>query len=428
MRSLRARLILAFALLGGLTAAAVAGTMYVRARNIVLEKAQSAAVAAFTEKVGRMTVLDPDELSDRDSAGMILRVGRPPDGSLGLDVPADLRTRVLGGVVAWQRVIDGGQPVLVIGMRVSDVEFYTSRDLGAEEDGIRQLALLAWLIGGCSLLPAAALALVAARAVLRPVRELRGAAGRLGDGDLGSRVEVRGADELAAVAETFNAMADKLAKQVADARRFVADVSHELRTPLAAMTAVADVLDEEAAALTEDAGRAARLVSRETHNLTRLVDDLVEISRFDAGSAVLTLDEVDVAAAVSATLRVRGWSGLETDLAPVTARVDPRRLDVIVANLVGNALRHGAPPVTLTLRDEPGRVIITVADRGPGLDPAVLPHVFDRFYKADTARTRSAGSGLGLAIARENALLHGGDLHAANRPGGGALFTLRLPS
>jgi two-component system sensor histidine kinase MtrB len=214
----------------------------------------------------------------------------------------------------------------------------------------------------------------------------------------------------------------------ADARRFVADVSHELRTPLAAMTAVTDILDEEADRLPPDSAAAVRLVSQETHNLTRLVNDLMEITRFDSGAAALASDEVDVAEAVRATLRARGWvSSVEANLPSVTARVDTRRLDVIVANLVGNALRHGAPPVTVTLTADGEWLTIEVTDRGPGLELTALPHVFDRFYKADSARARSEGSGLGLAIAWENARLHGGMLTAGNVEGGGAVFTLRLP-
>ena len=195
------------------------------------------------------------------------------------------------------------------------------------------------------------------------------------------------------------------------------------------MTAVPDVLDDEAQRLPGDAGQAARLVSGETHKLTRLVDDLIEVSRFDAGTATLVLDDVDVAEAIRATLRARGWSDrVLTDL-PVgdVVRLDPRRLDVIVANLVSNALRHGAPPVSVRARVRQDQVDIEVGDSGPGLAPDVLPHVFDRFYKADTARARSEGSGLGLAIARENARLHGGGLSAANRPEGGVVFTVHLP-
>jgi two-component system sensor histidine kinase MtrB len=216
----------------------------------------------------------------------------------------------------------------------------------------------------------------------------------------------------------------------ADARRFVADVSHELRTPLAAMNAVTDVLDEDAEQLPPDTAVAARLVSAETRRLTRLVQELIEISRFDAGRAELRREELDVATAVTDTLAARGWEAgaeLVTDLpAGITARLDRRRLDIVVANLVGNALRHGAPPVEVVLRRELGDVVLTVTDHGPGIPAEVLPKVFDRFTKADSARARSEGSGLGLSIARENARLHGGDIVAANT-GTGARFELRLP-
>jgi two-component system sensor histidine kinase MtrB len=111
----------------------------------------------------------------------------------------------------------------------------------------------------------------------------------------------------------------------------------------------------------------------------------------------------------------------------ILLRVDRRRLDVIVANLVGNALRHGAPPVRVVVSESGERVRIEVTDRGPGLPAHVVPRVFDRFYKADAARTRTPGSGLGLAIALENARLHGGELTAGNAGGGGARFVLSLP-
>jgi two-component system sensor histidine kinase MtrB len=221
----------------------------------------------------------------------------------------------------------------------------------------------------------------------------------------------------------------------ANARRFVADVSHELRTPLAAMTAVTDTLDEEAANLDGDAATAAGLVGAETRRLATLVENLIEITRFDAGRAELHLDdEVDVATAVTATLTARGWTDEVATALPagVTAVLDRRRLDVIVANLVGNALRHGAPPVTVTAgaeTDPDGAewIRVTVADHGAGLPPEIAPHVFERFYKADAARARSDGSGLGLAIALENARLHGGTIEAGNGARGGAAFALRLP-
>lgn len=456
---LRARLLLAFALLSVLTTAAVAGVSYVQARNLILQQAQDAAVQAMTTRLKTVYPLrdpapGPAELDDiagvvTDRESSALAIYHDAQSRTGLEageIPAELRRAVAGGELAWQRVRRGGTPMLIIGTpllatgpgdgtRPTGIEVYTERSLLAEQGSIEQLAGRARLIGGGALVLAIVVALLAARGVLRPVRELGDAARRLGDGDLSTRIAVRGSDELAGVARTFNTTAARLEEQVerlrgmeADARRFVADVSHELRTPLAAVTAVADMLEEDADRLPADLGAAARLVGRETHNLTRLVNDLIEISRFDSGAAKLALDEVDLADVVRATLRTRGWSEqVEVALPAVPARIDARRVDVIVANLVGNALRHGAPPVSVRLRGDAEWAVLEVRDHGPGLGSAIAPHVFDRFYKADTARTRSEGSGLGLAIARENALLHRGSLAAGNSDEGGAVFTLRLP-
>src|ERR1700733_12535759 len=156
-------------------------------------------------------------------------------------------------------------------------------------------------------------------------------------------------------------MASALEDKVADleqlearARQFVGDVSHELRTPLTAMTAVVGILHEHPG-LTGDAAAAAGLVRQEVQHLNRLVEDLIEISRFDAGTAQLVTDEMDVANAVGRCLRARGWSEVRTEVpAGLTARLDRRRFDVILANLVGNALRHGGPPGAVQARIESG--------------------------------------------------------------------------
>jgi len=286
------------------------------------------------------------------------------------------------------------------------------------------------------------LALAASRRVLLPVRRLARAAERMSGGDLSVRIEPRGRDELARLVTSFNGMASALEDKVAElrrmearARQFAGDVSHELRTPLTAMTAVTDVLGEnEAAGLTGDAAAAARLVCQEVFHLNRLVDDLIEISRFDTGTAQLVTDETDIALAIARCLRARAWENVGTSApAGLTVRLDRRRFDVIVANLIGNALGHGGPPVTVTAGLQPDGqggeyLAVGVRDHGPGLPPAAIPHVFDRFYKADTARARSEGSGLGLAIAWENARLHGGHIEAGNHPDGGAAFTVILPA
>ncbi|MFB4278441.1 ATP-binding protein [Nonomuraea sp. MTCD27] len=470
---LRTRLLFAFALLCVVTAAAVAGGIYVQARTAILQRTQDATVQAMKSRVQalyplRTSTPGPEELDDiaaavpdqnsvefavavyREMHSPVPPPGRWRPGGRVLDltvISPELRRVVADGGLAWQRVVWEGMPWLIVGTplliaepdhrtRVSGIEVYAARSLLSEQRSIDELAARAWATGGVALAFAVALALLATRSVLRPVRELGRAARLLGEGEMRTRIAVSGSDELADVARTFNNTAAELERHVkqlremeADARRFVADVSHELRTPLAALTAVADVLDEEAAQLPEPAGRAARLVSQETLNLTALVNDLIEISRFDSGVAALALNEIDVAELVRATLRTRGWSErADTELPPgVTARLDPRRVDVILANLVGNALRHGEPPVSVRLSADPHWIALEVRDHGPGLDEAVLPHVFDRFYKANAARARSEGSGLGLAIARENARLHRGDLTVTNAPDGGAVFTLRLP-
>jgi two-component system, OmpR family, sensor histidine kinase MtrB len=271
--------------------------------------------------------------------------------------------------------------------------------------------------------------------VLRPLRRLGRAARSLGAGDLGARVQVRGRDELADVARAFNESAASLEYTVrelrrmeANARRFAADVSHELRTPIAAMTAVTDVLEEDAAGLPADTGTAAMLIAGQTRRLNTLVEDLLEISRMDAGTADLVEDEVPLADLVRECVTTRGWADRVVVEMPTGLRVrlDPRRFDIIIANLVGNALLHGAPPVRITAR--PG-LEVRVIDQGQGIPDDLLPHVFDRFFKADPSRSAGqGGSGLGLAIAQANAELHGGHIEVANAPGGGAVFTVRIPA
>ncbi|MVO86586.1 HAMP domain-containing protein [Streptomyces sp. p1417] len=462
---LRVRLVLAFVLVALVSAVTATALAYRESRTAVLQRKQDAVRTDFKNRVEQAAA---DFDVPADEVALTRLAGGVADGLGGEDtfVVATYRSRTatsdasadrsritpeLRAAVrtrnrmSFQRVERHGRPYLAIGTPVtfdgaapSGLDVYAVTSMRAESedtaglldavrDGIVPVVLLA-----------AVLALLAAGTVLRPVRELGRATRRHAAGDLGTRVRVRGRDELAALARDFNETAAALEASVAElreqdarAKRFVADVSHELRTPLTAMTMVATVLDEDADALPPDTAHAARTVSAETARLARLVDDLMEMSRFDSGAARLHLTATDLAEAVRTTLSLRALTGhVRTELpAGVRAMVDRRRVDVIVANLVGNALRHGAAPVTLALTTDPAGdwLTIEVADRGPGLPPEILAHVFDRFYKADTARTRSEGSGLGTAIALENARLHGGTIEAADRPGGGAVFTLRLP-
>lgn len=275
---------------------------------------------------------------------------------------------------AFQRVEADGDPYLTIGMPAvfthkelrepTGLVFYALMPLTSERDTVDAMVDAAKQGAVPGLAIAVIPALLAARGVLRPVRDMRRAAQRLGRGHLDTRIEVRGADELAGLARTFNETARALEQSVSElrdaevrARRFAADVSHELRTPLAGMLAVTEVLDEDAAHLDPDTAKALRLISAETGKLAVLVEDLMEMSRFDARAAELNLDDVDIAVAVTKTLERRHWDdGRVTTRLPheVRARLDPRRFDVVLANLVGNALKHGGAPVTVTVDARPG--------------------------------------------------------------------------
>jgi two-component system, OmpR family, sensor histidine kinase MtrB len=458
-RGLRARLLVAFVLATVLGAAAAAWSSVGSASTALVAATQQGFAATVAGRVGAVTAQlahPPDRAAlDRlraavgPDAVVTYRDLRSADGTAPDLVTDALRAAVgTGDRLVTERVEAGDRRWLLVGAPValtapdgsrtpSGIEVYAARDLTDVERQIDDLARSAAGTAALVLPAAVLLALLAAGSVLRPVRELRDTARRLAAGDLGARSPPRGADELAELTATINGMAESLRVSMgemermrADARRFAADVSHELRTPLSTLTAVVEVLAEAAEEVADaDARESARLAITETHRLVRLVEDLMEVSRFDAGTVRLRAEEVDVADAVRDCLRARGWLDRVELLGAggIVARVDRRRVDVVVANLVANALRHGEPPVRVRV-SAPGEVVLVeVLDRGPGLPEHVRAHAFDRFFKADAARTRTPGSGLGLAIARENARLHGGDITADAAPGGGARFVLRLP-
>ncbi|WP_329152277.1 HAMP domain-containing histidine kinase [Streptomyces sp. NBC_01456] len=467
-RGLRTRLVVAFLLVSAVSALTTAVLTYQQARTAILDRAQDSAVHGLRDQVGSLAPDLPARPTASDLRTLTLQLDRAGGarnwhtaaavrgGALvaattpAPAVPAALRRAASsadGAVV--QRFHRGGDPQLAIALPVASADrpskpsglvVYASFSLAPEQRDVTSLVAAARAgvlpVVLVSLVPA----LLAARRVLRPVRQLRSATENMAAGALDTRIEVTGEDELADLGRTFNTMAatlqadaTTLRRMEAGARRFAADVSHEMRTPLAAMTAVTGVLDEDAASgrLDPETSEALTLVADETRHLARMVEDLMEISRLDAGAAVLHLDEIDVGELVGKTLALRHWQDRVEVAVPdgLRARLDPRRIDVVLANLLGNALRHGGSSVPVRLRARAGEdaLVLTVADGGAGIPEELLPHVFDRFTKGDAARTRSEGSGLGLAIAAENARLHGGTLTAANVPDGGAVFTLTLP-
>jgi two-component system sensor histidine kinase MtrB len=343
------------------------------------------------------------------------------------------------GEIGYQWLTLGGAPALVVGGRLpeTDALFYFVHDAATIESALSALRI--GLLAGSLLL--IVVALVAARAVARgvlaPVEEASRAAERIERGDLSARVPVASADEFGDWAETFNRMAASLEETIgrledaqAHNRRFVADVSHELRTPLAALVAEASVLREDLDAMPAGSRRAGELLVADIGRLRTLVDDLMEISRFDAGAEQVVAEPVDLDELVRVVTSARLPEAVRsTPAGLVVVESDPRRIERIVGNLLDNAREHaaGAPAeVSVGLGGDGASAVVAVADRGPGIAPDQLSHVFDRFYKADPSR-HGGSSGLGLAIAAEHARLLGGELTAANREGGGLRVELRLP-
>jgi two-component system, OmpR family, sensor histidine kinase MtrB len=350
---------------------------------------------------------------------------------------APLRAIVARGDIGYQWVRLGDRTRLVVGGRLPPTgpDFYFVHDATSIEDALAQLRLAL----GVGSLVLALLALVAARLaarrVLAPVEAAGRAAERIERGDLSARVPVTSRDEFGAWAMRFNRMAAALDESIgrlrqsqAQNRQFVADVSHELRTPLSALVAEASIIREHLGALPPEARRAGELLTTDVARLRTLVDELMELSRFDAAAEHVDAEPVDLVTMVRTIATARlPEAHLALPAGPVVVATERRRLERIVGNLLDNAREHaGAAGVEVELLQGADQVIVAVADRGPGVPPDRLGRIFERFYKADPSR-RSGSSGLGLAIAAEHAQLLGGTLTAANRPEGGLRIELRLP-
>ncbi|WP_193611245.1 sensor histidine kinase [Nocardioides lijunqiniae] len=285
------------------------------------------------------------------------------------------------------------------------------------------------LLAGAVLLVILIVCAVLARSVVLPMRRLATAAQRAGDGDLSARVPDRRGDEFGEVAYAFNQMADRRQELEEARRRLVSDVSHELRTPL---TNVRGWLEAAQDGLVEPDERLISSLHEETLHLQRLVDDLHDLALGDAGELRLEREVIDlthfvaqVADAFGAAAHTAGLT-LEVDAAPgATMSADPVRLRQAAGNLVANALRHTPPGGVIRVIGAPDRIVVT--DTGEGIPAADLPHVFDRFTRADPSRTRATGgSGLGLAIVRQIAEAHGGSVEIASEPGTGTRVTVRV--
>ena len=377
----------------------------------------------------------------------------PPSTTLAIRdaVSAAMRDSVEGGVAqSWQFVaLPDGTPGVVVGTSLDlgvagPYELYFVYPLTAEQ---QTLTLIQRVLGlGAGMLVALVVFMTwwVTNQAVRPVRDAARVASRLAEGRLSERMKVRGSDEMATLARTFNEMAESLQRQITRMeelsrlqRRFVSDVSHELRTPLTTVRMASDVLYDARADFPPEVARSAELLSGQLDRFETLLADLLEISRIDAGAARLEFEDISLADIVRDEVEAMSHaaSNLKVELrvwvrdGEHVASMDRPRVGRIVRNLLSNAIEHAQErPVDIGIASNGRAVAVVVRDYGIGLTPQQVERVFDRFWRADAARARTmGGTGLGLSIAREDARLHGGKLEAWGSPGKGASFRLLLP-
>jgi two-component system, OmpR family, sensor histidine kinase MtrB len=372
----------------------------------------------------------------------------------GVPIPVELVDAARQDGFVDQRVeltVDGQTPTLylVVGRELTQkwgkVELFYLFPLDQEVALASDFGNIITATGVALVIMLALVAYLVTRMVVSPVRVAARTAQRLSNGLLDQRMEVNGEDDLAALAASFNQMAENLQRHILRLedmsrlqRRFTSDVSHELRTPLTTVRMAADLIFNERDQFDPPVARSAELLQAELDRFEGLLAELLEISRFDAGFAALDAEATNLCPLIArvvarlAPLAERANVDVEVDAPaePIVAEVDVRRVERILRNLIGNAIEHSeGKPVKVRLAAREGAVAVTVRDHGVGLKQGDEKLVFNRFWRADPSRARhTGGTGLGLSISSEDARLHGGWLEAWGAPGQGAQFRLTLPA
>jgi two-component system sensor histidine kinase MtrB len=407
-------------------------------------------------------------LRDQSSAAMVAayRIGppvpnAPQDFSTAEAVMSDLLTTPMRALVRanadqqiWQPVAlpdgaDTSVPGIMVGQQltidgVASYELYLAYDLANAPQTLTFVQRTLWIVGIGLVLLISGIAWFVLRSVTAPISEAADTSAKLAAGQLDVRLEVHGEDELATLGRSFNAMADSIESQIKELaelslvqQRFVSDVSHELRTPMTTIRLAADMINDQRADFDPATARAAELLNAQVQRFETLLTDLLEISRYDAGSVQLELEPTSLAHlaedVIGSMQQLAEQHGTDVRLvapggySPV--EMDPRRVRRVVRNLLGNAIEHGeGRPIVVTVDSDQQAVAIGVRDFGMGMKPEDVEHVFDRFWRADPSRKRTiGGTGLGLSIALGDAKLHGGELALWSEPGRGTNFVLTLP-
>lgn len=441
-----------------------------------LEQADSSFSSASTTNANAASTLVMDTLRGMQGDGVAVRrdvVFRLLPGASAYWVPGqdtsaeassaitdELQNQVAAGSdIYWQSVALPGEkdqvkPGVAFGKRVTvppgrDYALFLVYDFSQVADTLVLVQRVLIAGGALLLLIITGISWYVARRSLQPVAEAAQTAEKVAAGKLEERMKVRGQDELARLSTSFNRMADSLAEQIVQLealsqmqQRFVSDVSHELRTPLTTVRMAAEVLYLSRDEFSTVNARSTELLYDQVERFQGLLNDLLEISRFDAGAAQLAETKTDVEAVVSrAMATAQPWAekagsnvkvtivGAEKGQRGVYASMDPRRIERIIRNLILNAVEHGeGNPIEVFIGEDSDAVAVAVRDHGIGLSEEDAVRVFERFWRKDPARARTTGgSGLGLSIARADAQLHGGALEAWGKPGVGSTFRLTLP-
>ncbi|MDX6552567.1 MAG: hypothetical protein QOH74_1055 [Gaiellales bacterium] len=399
MRSLRARLALAFAVMATLVAALVGVVVYQITSGDLLDRARSRSV------------------EEARAAARLYPLTKPlmPYPALRADdrsVPASLRSAVADGLFATYRGDWNGNPVVWAGRPAADgTPVFVRTSFVSEQrslDDLRTALVIAALAAAAA--GASAGLLLAGRLSLR-LRRAAATAEQVAAGDLDARIAATGRDEVAALGDAVDRMAEALRARIEREERFVADVAHDLRTPLTGLVAAASLLGDDQVSAT---------IKDRVGHLSGLVEDLLEIARLENGSATPDLRWIDVAGLAESVSRRHAGVAVRWD-APCRALADPRRLERVLENVIGNAERHGRPPIMV----EVAHGSVSISDAGPGFPLEVLQRAPERF--ASSGSPRGDGIGLGLAIAAAQSRVIGGRLELRNDPSGGARVTIHLP-
>ncbi len=353
------------------------------------------------------------------------------------DIDERLRRTVESGSPAQMRYRVRSKPFLVVGIPIPglNASYYEATPLDEVEDTLGSLGIILAGASGAVTLASAGVGFWASRRLLRPLVDIGEAAQSIAKGDLSTRLEAGAAQELAALTDSFNTMVGALQDRIARDERFASEVSHELRSPLMTLSASVEVMNTRRDELPERARTALDLLTEDVNRFEHLVADLLEISRFDVGTAELDLDLFNLLEFVENAVSVAGPSTVPIACDPAAAhvrvRADKRRLMQVIDNLLNNAQKYAGGATGITLGQSGREVEIVVEDAGPGVEPDEREHIFDRFSRGRQGGKRgvSTGVGLGLALVAEHVRLHQGRVWCEDRPDGqsGARFVVNLP-